>query len=64
MGIEDLKTVRLLLLQLITDTERTLRYLNDMSPEREVMVSVYTRIQKAVVLIERQIKLFEEPLSE
>ncbi len=56
MGLEDLRTVRLLLLRLADDTESVLKQLPAGTMEREALVVAYTHLQKSLCIIEIQIK--------
>jgi septal ring factor EnvC (AmiA/AmiB activator) len=57
--VENLKTIRLLLLQHANDAERIMRYLPDMSAERTELLRAYTSTQKAIIMVEQQIRTLE-----
>lgn len=59
MELEDLKTIRLLLKQHSYYTERILKYLPDMHPVRSAVLAAYTKIEKAIALVERDIRTAE-----
>ncbi len=56
MDLEYLKTVRLLLMQLANDTDRTIRMLPDGSRERNALIISYNQIQKSMLYVEIQIR--------
>lgn len=57
--VENLKTVRLLLMQHVTDIERTMLYCPDMSPEKQELRRACTAVQKAIVYVEQDIRTLE-----